>query len=81
MPTLRKDLPDLADLILQKAREDGPLREALEDYEQACASLDDLSLSAETRSDWTQIHRELVFELERRARRLSANLRKQRTIP
>ncbi len=69
MHFLRNDLPDLADEILERSRVDRPLKEALNDYGQACSSEEDPGLSPETRRCWAEIRNELVRELERRVRR------------
>ena len=70
MLTLRNDLPDLVDEILELAKVDGPLKEALCDYEKACSGQKDQNLSPETRADWAEIRLEIVRELERRVRRM-----------
>ena len=69
---LRKDLPDLCDEVLELAKSDEPLKEALCDYDHACSRQDDPNLSAEIRADWTEIRLEIVRELERRVRRMTS---------
>lgn len=77
---LRHDLPDLADLILALALDHPSLREALNDYELACSSEKDETLRPELRAEWANIRKELVREIERQTRRISATPDQQRTI-
>lgn len=81
MQNLRNDLPDLVDEILELAKVDGPLKEALCDYDQACSSQTDPNLSPELRADWTEIRLEIVRELERRTRRIMTEDSPQRSTP
>ncbi|UUV05878.1 hypothetical protein [Ruegeria sp. YS9] len=75
---LRNDLPDLADLILTLALDHPTLREAVDDYELACSSEQDETLSPELRAEWANIRKELVREIERQTRRISVNPDQQR---
>ncbi|SNT41889.1 hypothetical protein SAMN05421757_12012 [Tropicimonas sediminicola] len=77
---LRHDLPELTDLILALSLDHPSLREALNDYELACSSENDETLSSELRAEWANIRKELVREIERQARRISATPDQQRTI-
>ena len=65
MLTLKEDFPDIADEIVRAANLNEPLREALSDYEQVCARMDDTEITAGERSQWTEIRAELVLEIRR----------------
>ena len=66
MLTLRQDFPDIADEIVQAAKLDATLEEALVDYQHACKCINDKETQADDRAQWSEIRAELVIEIRQR---------------
>ena len=70
---LSVEIPELSDALSGLVKADAFLSEAIEDFRKVSALLDDASITAAERAEWTHIRSELVNELRRMAKR---NLRK-----
>jgi len=71
MQDLVKRLPDVANVIAEGVKKDPAMREALRDFEQACAKAEDERASLKDRETWAQIKEELAYELRRLALRMA----------
>ena len=66
---LSDELPDLCDAFSGRIETDALLSEAIEDLKKVSALLDDTSIPAPERAEWTHIKSELINELRRMVKR------------
>ncbi len=66
---LSVEIPELSDALSGRVKADAFLSEAIEDFRKVSALLDDASITAAERAEWTHIRSELVNELRRMAKR------------
>ena len=62
---IKHDLPEISDQIVDAARSDPGLTDALKDYEQACERMNDAEGRPEDRALWAEIRTELASEIRR----------------
>lgn len=70
---LSDELPELSDALSGFNETDALLSEAIEDLKKVSALLDDTSIPALERAEWTHIKSELINELRRMVKRSLRN--------
>ncbi len=71
---LTEEIPELSDALSARIETDALLKEVVEDLKKASELLDDLSITASERAEWTHIKSELVNELRRMVKRDPRNI-------
>ena len=62
---IKEDFPEFADEIVVASGSCSALTDALRDYEQACAAMNDTQARLEDRALWGEIRAELAAEIKR----------------
>ena len=71
---LIEEIPELSEALSGRIQTDALLKEVIEDLKKVSELLDDVSITASERAEWTHIRSELVNELRRMVKRNPRNI-------